>query len=76
MTCRVATDLVPFRHVDTRWPSPSIIQMCDPAQLRDSTQIVLERDVLAGLDANLTDRFAVTIAPVDEEHCKVTSSLP
>jgi hypothetical protein len=50
--------------------------MCDPAQLRDSTQIVLERDVLAGLDANLTDRFAVTIAPVDEEHCKVTSSSP
>lgn len=48
--------------------------MPDPAQLRDSTQIVLERDVLAGLDADVTDRFTVTVAPVDDDHCKVVGS--
>jgi hypothetical protein len=48
--------------------------MPDPAQLRDSTQIVLERDVLAGLDADVTDRFTVTVARVDDDHCKVVGS--
>ena len=48
--------------------------MPDPSQLRDSTQIVLERDVLAGLDADVTDRFAVTVAPVDDDRCKLVGS--
>lgn len=48
--------------------------MPDPAQLRDAARIVLERGVLAGLDADVTDRFTVTVAPVDDDHCKVVGS--
>ncbi|WP_323675788.1 hypothetical protein [Halorubellus sp. PRR65] len=48
--------------------------MPDPAQLRDSTQIVLQRDVLAGLDVDVDDRFMVTVATVDEEYCRIVGS--
>lgn len=48
--------------------------MPDPAQLRDSTQIVMERDALAGLDAAVDERFTVTVVPVNEEYCRIVGS--
>ena len=48
--------------------------MPDPAQLRDSTQIVLARETLAGLDADVEERFMVSVAPVDEERCRLVGS--
>ncbi|NHN41076.1 hypothetical protein G9C85_05425 [Halorubellus sp. JP-L1] len=48
--------------------------MPDPAQLRDSTQIVLERETLADLEADVEDRFMVSIAPVDDERCRLVGS--
>lgn len=46
--------------------------MPDPVSLRDSTQIVLPRETLDGLDDELNERFTVTI--VDDDHCRIIGS--
>jgi hypothetical protein len=48
--------------------------MPDPAQLRDSTQIVLERETLAGLEVDVEERFMISVAPVDEDRCRLVGS--
>jgi len=48
--------------------------MPDPVQLRDSTQVVLPRDTLDALDADVEDRFTVTVAPADEDRYRVVGS--
>ena len=46
--------------------------MPDPSTLRDSTQIVLPRERLEGLDADLTDHCTVTI--VGDQQCRIIGS--
>lgn len=48
--------------------------MPDPSRLRDSTQIVLPREAIDGLETQLDDRFAVTIFPENEEYCRIIGS--
>jgi bifunctional DNA-binding transcriptional regulator/antitoxin component of YhaV-PrlF toxin-antitoxin module len=48
--------------------------MPDPVQLRDGTQIVLPRETLESLDVDVEDRFTVTVAPVDDDRCRVVGS--
>lgn len=48
--------------------------MPDPAQLRDSTQIVMERDALVGLETDVDERFMVTVVPENEEYCRIVGS--
>jgi hypothetical protein len=48
--------------------------MPDPAQLRDSTQIVLDCETLSGLEADVEEQFMVSVAPVDDERCRLVGS--
>ena len=48
--------------------------MPDPARLRDSTQIVLSRETLDGLESSLRDEFTVTVVPESEGRCRVIGS--
>ncbi|WP_227354806.1 MULTISPECIES: VNG_1110C family protein [Haladaptatus] len=48
--------------------------MPDPAHLRDSTQIVLHRDVLNGIRADLEREFVLTIVPFEDEYLRIIGS--
>lgn len=48
--------------------------MSGPSQLRDSTQIVLQREVLRELETQLDDEFTVTIFDESEEYCRIIGS--
>lgn len=48
--------------------------MPDPTTLRDSTQIVLRREALCGLESQLADEFAVTVFEENEEYCRIVGS--
>ncbi|GAB3675212.1 VNG_1110C family protein [Halopiger thermotolerans] len=48
--------------------------MPDPARLRDSTQIVLPRETLEGVEAQLEERFTVTIFDEGEGYCRIIGS--
>lgn len=48
--------------------------MPDPARLRDSTQIVLLRETLEGLEPPLDDEFTVTVFPENDDYCRVIGS--
>ncbi|WP_458206411.1 VNG_1110C family protein [Haladaptatus sp. NG-SE-30] len=48
--------------------------MPDPAHLRDSTQIILHRDVLNGIRADLEDQFIVTIVPYEDDQLRIIGS--
>ncbi|MFC4438650.1 MULTISPECIES: VNG_1110C family protein [Natrialbaceae] len=48
--------------------------MPEPSQLRDSTQIVLPRETVEGLEPQLDDRFTVTVFPEDEDHYRIIGS--
>ncbi len=47
--------------------------MPDPSSLRDSTQIVLPREALSGLEAGLDDACTVTVFE-EGEHCRIIGS--
>ncbi|SEP76733.1 VNG_1110C family protein [Natrinema salaciae] len=44
------------------------------SQLRDSTQIVLPRETLEGLESQLDDEFTVTVFPAGEDYCRIIGS--
>jgi hypothetical protein len=48
--------------------------MPEPAQLRDSTQIVLPRETLEGLEATLDEEFTVTVVPEGDDRCRIIGS--
>ncbi|TYL39293.1 hypothetical protein CV102_08430 [Natronococcus pandeyae] len=48
--------------------------MPEPSQLRDSTQIVLPRETLEGLEPQLDEEFTVTVFPEDDEHYRIIGS--
>lgn len=48
--------------------------MPNAAQLRDSTQIVLRREILEGLEPPLDDEFTVTVVPDGEDRCRIIGS--
>lgn len=48
--------------------------MPDPSMLRDSTQIVLPRDALQGLEAQLDDEFTVTVFRENDGYCRIIGS--
>ncbi|WP_290812816.1 hypothetical protein [Halovivax sp.] len=48
--------------------------MVTPSMLRDSTQIVLPREALDGLDAQLDEQFTVTIVPETEATYRIIGS--
>ncbi|SEV82799.1 VNG_1110C family protein [Natrinema salifodinae] len=48
--------------------------MPDASQLRDSTQIVLPREALEGLEPQLDDEFTVTVFPDGEDRCRIIGS--
>ncbi|QLG48297.1 hypothetical protein [Natrinema halophilum] len=48
--------------------------MSNASQLRDSTQIVLSREALEGLEQQLDDEFTVTVFPESENCCRIIGS--
>ncbi|WP_254530497.1 hypothetical protein [Natrinema gelatinilyticum] len=48
--------------------------MPDATQLRDSTQIILPREVLEGLEQQLVDEFTVTVFPEGEHAYRIIGS--
>ncbi|ELY58214.1 hypothetical protein C491_10474 [Natronococcus amylolyticus DSM 10524] len=48
--------------------------MPEPAQLRDSTQIVLPRETLEGLESRLDEEFTVTVVSEDDDRCRIIGS--
>ncbi|WP_254764697.1 hypothetical protein [Natrinema marinum] len=48
--------------------------MPDASQLRDSTQIVLPRETLEGLEPRLDEEFTVTVVPAGDDHCRIIGS--
>ena len=48
--------------------------MPDASQLRDSTQIVLPRQTLEGLEPQLDDECTVTVFAEDEGRCRIIGS--
>ncbi|WP_306052165.1 VNG_1110C family protein [Natronococcus wangiae] len=48
--------------------------MPEPSQLRDSTQIVLPRETVEGLEPQLDDEFTVTVFPEGEDHYRIIGS--
>lgn len=48
--------------------------MPDPSSLRDSTQIVLRREALDGLETRLDDEFSVTVFDETDEYCRIIGS--
>ncbi|QSW99494.1 hypothetical protein [Haloterrigena alkaliphila] len=48
--------------------------MPDAARLRDSTQIVLPRETLQGLEPPLDDEFTVTVVQEAEGLCRIIGS--
>ncbi|WP_293032657.1 hypothetical protein [Natronococcus sp.] len=45
-----------------------------PAQLRDSTQIVLPRETLEGLETRLDEEFTVTVVSEDDDRRRIIGS--
>ncbi|MFC4245527.1 hypothetical protein ACFOZ7_00665 [Natribaculum luteum] len=48
--------------------------MPEPSKLRDSTQIVLPREAIHGLEAQLDDEFTVTIFDETDDYCRIIGS--
>lgn len=48
--------------------------MSRASRLRDSTQIVLPRETLEGLEPPLDDEFTVTVFPAGEDRCRIIGS--
>lgn len=48
--------------------------MPNASQLRDSTQIILPREALDGLEPQLDDEFTVTIVPNGEDQYRIIGS--
>ncbi|ELY86306.1 VNG_1110C family protein [Natrinema altunense] len=48
--------------------------MPNASRLRDSTQIVLPREALEGLESQLDDEFTVTVVPEGEDYCRIIGS--
>lgn len=48
--------------------------MPDAARLRDSTQIVLPRETLEGLEPSLSDEFTLTVVSEGEDRCRLIGS--
>lgn len=48
--------------------------MPNAARLRDSTQIVISRDVLEGIEPALEEEFTVTVVPEGDDRCRVIGS--
>ncbi|WP_222918427.1 hypothetical protein [Natrinema sp. SYSU A 869] len=48
--------------------------MSNASQLRDSTQIVLPRETLKGLESQLDDEFTVTVFPEGDDYCRIIGS--
>ncbi|ELY66966.1 VNG_1110C family protein [Natrinema versiforme] len=48
--------------------------MSNASQLRDSTQIVLPRAALEGLEPRLDDEFTVSVFPDGEDRCRIIGS--
>ncbi|MDS0475044.1 hypothetical protein [Natrinema sp. 1APR25-10V2] len=48
--------------------------MPDASQLRDSTQIVLSRELLEGLEPRLDDEFTVSIVSEGDDRCRIIGS--
>ena len=48
--------------------------MSNAARLRDSTQIVLPRELLEELEPSLDDEFTVTIVADGEDRCRIIGS--
>ncbi|MDG5821496.1 hypothetical protein [Natronococcus sp. A-GB7] len=48
--------------------------MPEPAQLRDSTQIVLPRETLEGLEGRLDEEFTVTVVPEGDDRRRIIGS--
>jgi len=48
--------------------------MPDASQLRDSTQIVLSRETLVGLEAQLDDVCTVSVVAEGEDSCRIVGS--
>lgn len=48
--------------------------MSNPSQLRDSTQIVVRREVLRQYETQLADEFTVTVFEESDEHCRIIGS--
>ncbi|WP_394742285.1 VNG_1110C family protein [Natronococcus roseus] len=48
--------------------------MPEPAQLRDSTQIVLPCETLEGLESRLDEEFTVTVVSEDDDRCRIIGS--
>ncbi|WP_408958028.1 hypothetical protein [Natrinema sp. 74] len=48
--------------------------MPDASQLRDSTQIVLSREILEGLEPRLDDEFTVSVVSEGDDRCRIIGS--
>ncbi|WP_435153192.1 VNG_1110C family protein [Haladaptatus sp. DFWS20] len=48
--------------------------MPNPARLRDSTQIVLPRDALNGIRAELERQFMISIVPLEKGYLRIVGS--
>ncbi|SDR11614.1 VNG_1110C family protein [Natronobacterium texcoconense] len=48
--------------------------MPDPSRLRDSTQIVVHRDTLDGLEPPIDEEFTVTVFEENEEYYRIIGS--
>ncbi|WP_459885453.1 VNG_1110C family protein [Halostagnicola bangensis] len=48
--------------------------MSNPSQLRDSTQIVVHREVLREYETQLADEFTVTVFDENDEYCRIIGS--
>ncbi|MFP8952827.1 hypothetical protein ACLI4Z_07635 [Natrialbaceae archaeon A-arb3/5] len=48
--------------------------MPDPSRLRDSTQIVLPRETLEGIEPQLDDEFTVTVFQETDDYCRIIGS--
>ncbi|MFC6767501.1 hypothetical protein [Natrinema soli] len=48
--------------------------MSDASQLRDSTQIVLRRETLDGVEPQLDDEFMVSVFSDGEDRCRIVGS--
>lgn len=48
--------------------------MSNAARLRDSTQIVLPREIVEDLEPPLDDEFTVTVVPEGDDRCRIIGS--
>ncbi len=48
--------------------------MSNPSQLRDSTQIVVHREVFQQYEPQLIDEFTVTVFSENDEYCRIIGS--